>query len=104
MPLLSMDAERAASRLVRAADRRRPEVTLTPLAKVGVQVHAIAPNTTLRMLGWANALLPGPIGEQAPNRPGHAAGASPAWFRWLTGLDRAAAARWHQFDDPTRAG
>ena len=43
LPLVSMDAERAARRLVRATLWRRPEVVLTPLAKLGVRAHALAP-------------------------------------------------------------
>jgi hypothetical protein len=53
-----MDAERAARRLVHATLRRRPEIILTPLAKLGSRAHAIAPCTSLRLVSLVNRLLP----------------------------------------------
>jgi short-subunit dehydrogenase len=99
LPVVSMDAERAARRLVRAAMHRRPEVILTPLAKVGARVHALAPSTTLRMLSVMNRLLPPPTGSTGP-QPGHTTGPQPAWFARMTTADRRAAERWHERDDP----
>ena len=58
LPLLSMDAERAASRIVRGVLSGRPLVTLTPLAKVGVRVRGLMPATTTRVLGLVNRALP----------------------------------------------
>ena len=58
LPLVSMDAERAARRLVKATLRRRPEIILTPLAKLGTRAHAIAPCTSLRLVSLVNRLLP----------------------------------------------
>lgn len=99
LPVVSMDAERAARRLVRAALHRRPEVILTPLAKIGARVHALAPSTTLRALTVVNRLLPDPTGSTGP-RPGHATGPQPGWFARVTAADRRAAERWHERDDP----
>ncbi|NYI07356.1 SDR family NAD(P)-dependent oxidoreductase [Allostreptomyces psammosilenae] len=62
MPLLSMDAGRAAARIVRAAMRGRPEIVLTPAAKLGVRAHGIAPATTTLALGLVNRVLPAPEG------------------------------------------
>jgi NAD(P)-dependent dehydrogenase (short-subunit alcohol dehydrogenase family) len=59
MPLLSMDADRAARRIVRAVLAGRPMVVLTPLAWVGIRVRGLAPATTTRVLGWTGRLLPG---------------------------------------------
>lgn len=65
LPLLSMDAERAARAVVRAAGRRRPEVVLTPAAKAAVRLHGLAPATTTRLMTLAARLLPsaGPAPE-----------------------------------------
>ncbi|MCQ4042660.1 SDR family NAD(P)-dependent oxidoreductase [Streptantibioticus rubrisoli] len=58
MPVLSMNAERAARAIVRAAERGRPEVILTPAAKAAVRLHGVAPATTVRMLSLVDRLLP----------------------------------------------
>jgi NAD(P)-dependent dehydrogenase (short-subunit alcohol dehydrogenase family) len=100
LPLVSMDAERAAARLVGAALRGRPEVALTPLAAIGMRVHGLAPSTTLRLLGLVNRLLPTDETSR-PLRPGHAVERPSRWFDALTGLTRRAARRHHQHDDPT---
>jgi len=98
IPLLSMDAERAAAKLVRATLRGSPEVVLTPAAKIGVRLHGLAPATTLRLLAAANRLLP--ADETArPVQPGHAIARPGRWFDTLTGLTRRAAQRYHQHDD-----
>ncbi|HZG90475.1 MAG TPA: SDR family NAD(P)-dependent oxidoreductase [Pseudonocardia sp.] len=102
LPVLSMDAERAARRLVSAVLRGRPEVTLTLPAKLGVRVHALAPATTLRVLTLVNRLLPDPVGSGAP-QPGHTTSRPAAWFRRLTALDRDAARRFHEHEDPAPA-
>ncbi|MCE0767911.1 SDR family oxidoreductase [Pseudonocardia kujensis] len=99
LPLVSMDAERAARRLVRATLRGTPEIILTPLANIGSRVHALAPSTTLRLLTAVERLLPGPTGAAGPPRPAHTA-PLPRWLRRLTGLDAAAAERWHEHTDP----
>jgi short-subunit dehydrogenase len=68
MPVLSMNAERAARAIVRAAERGRPEVILTPVAKAAVRLHGVAPATTVRLLSLVDRLLPsagngtGPVG------------------------------------------
>jgi short-subunit dehydrogenase len=98
LPLLSMDAERAARKLIDATLRGRPEIILTPAAKLGVRVHGLAPATTLRVLAGVNQLLPSTV-DPGP-RPGHTT-SSPRWFDMLTGLTRSAAQRWHQHDDKT---
>ncbi len=58
LPLLSMDADRAARRIVDGVLARRPVVTLTPLAFVAGRFRGLAPATTIRMLGVVNRLLP----------------------------------------------
>ena len=97
LPVLSMDAERAARAIVRAGLRGQPEIVLTPAAKLGVRVHALLPGTTLRALSLVDRLLP--HGEDAPPRPGWLVASCADWLRRLTGLTRAAAQRWHETDD-----
>lgn len=58
LPLLSLDADRAARRIVDGVLARRPVVTLTPLAFVAGRFRGLAPATTIRLLGVVNRLLP----------------------------------------------
>ncbi|MGO4598918.1 SDR family NAD(P)-dependent oxidoreductase [Terrabacter sp. 2RAF25] len=60
LPLLSVDAGRAARRIVDAVLAGKPMVVLTPLAWLGIRVRGLAPGTTTRMMGLAGRLLPGP--------------------------------------------
>ncbi|MFJ7280319.1 SDR family NAD(P)-dependent oxidoreductase [Kitasatospora sp. NPDC098663] len=95
LPLLSMDAERAARAIVRAAERRRPELVLTPAAVIGSRVQALAPATATRLLTLAARLLPGP----GPDRdvPGADAARTASLPSWTTALaDRAG----HRFGEP----
>lgn len=62
LPLLSMDAERAAARIVGGILRGRRVVILTPLAKVGARVAGVAPATTTAVMGVVARLLPGAPG------------------------------------------
>jgi short-subunit dehydrogenase len=98
LPVVSMDAERAARRLVRATMARRPEIILTPLAKVGVRAHALAPSTSLRVVSLVNRLLPTGTGT-GPAQPGHRLPAAARTLGWLTQRDDAAAARNHELND-----
>lgn len=98
LPLVSMDAARAAKQLVRAALRGKPEVAPTPLAKIGMRVHGLAPATTMRLVSVVNRLLPADDTPR-PMRPGHAVEKPSRWFDALTGLTRRAAQRYHQHTD-----
>jgi short-subunit dehydrogenase len=100
LPVLSMNAERAASRLVRATLRGTPEVILTPAAWLGARLHGLAPATTLRLLTIANQLLPADR-TSTPTRPGHAVAGTGSVLRTLTTLTRKAAERTHELTDPT---
>ncbi len=102
LPLLSMDAERAASRIVSAIMRGKVEIVLTPAAKLAALAHGVAPGLTTRLAAVADRLLP--HGEHGGSRPGHTVeGEQPAWFAAATRLTRAAADRFHQHDDTARA-
>ncbi|WP_153394269.1 SDR family NAD(P)-dependent oxidoreductase [Ornithinicoccus halotolerans] len=74
LPLLAMNAERAARRIVDGVLRGRPMVVLTPMAKVAMRVHGLAPATTVRALGLAARLLPSaPDSATHPAARGHEA-------------------------------
>ena len=100
LPLLSTNAERAAATLITATMRGRPEVAPTPLAKIAMRVHGLAPSTTMRLIALVDRVLPA---EESPRplRPGHAVEKPARWFDALTALTRRAARRYHQHDDVT---
>jgi NAD(P)-dependent dehydrogenase (short-subunit alcohol dehydrogenase family) len=65
LPLVSMDAERAAAKIVRAIMAGRSIVLLTPLAKIGARIAGVAPATTAAVMGLTARLLPdAPRGHQ----------------------------------------
>ena len=101
LPLVSMDAERAARRLVKATLRRRPEIILTPLAKLGTRAHAIAPCTSLRLVSLVNRLLPN---DDDGDRTvaGHRLRDQLRPLACLARRDDEAAVRNHELDDLTR--
>jgi len=72
-PLLSMDADRAARRIVDAVIQRRTRLVLTAPAKAAQLAHGVAPGLTTRLTGLAARLLPSAPG-QGPLRQGHEAG------------------------------
>jgi NAD(P)-dependent dehydrogenase (short-subunit alcohol dehydrogenase family) len=59
LPLLSMDVERAARRILNAVRRGNSHVVLSLPAKVADKVHGLFPGLTSDALGLANRLLPG---------------------------------------------
>lgn len=103
LPLLSMDAERAARQIVEAVRRRLPEIILTPAGQVVSRLAGLAPGPTSRILHLTQRLaLPAP--GTSPGRkgddgtPGHEL--NPALprqaFDRLTALGRAAASRFNE--------
>ncbi|KRV49964.1 short-chain dehydrogenase [Wenjunlia vitaminophila] len=75
LPLLSMNAERAAGRIVTAVARRRPRVVLTPLARTGARLHGVAPVLTTRMNRLFARMLP--RADEGPSRPLEGSRAAP---------------------------
>lgn len=76
LPLLAMDADRAAVKMVEAVLAGKPVVILSPLAKIGARVHGLAPATTVRVMGLAQRFLPrAPASGPTGNIPGHEADA-----------------------------
>jgi NAD(P)-dependent dehydrogenase (short-subunit alcohol dehydrogenase family) len=57
-PLVSMDARRAADRIVTAVQRRRTRLVLTPAAKAADITHGVAPALTTRLTALAARTLP----------------------------------------------
>ncbi|MYW02472.1 SDR family NAD(P)-dependent oxidoreductase [Streptomyces sp. SID3343] len=98
LPLLSMDAERAARAIVRAGLRGRPEIVLTTAAKLAVRAHGIAPATTARALALADHLLPTPGAhadtEESSGATEHAKGTP--WTDRVAALGERAAHRWNE--------
>jgi short-subunit dehydrogenase len=90
LPLLSMDAERAARQVVAACRRGEAEVVLSLPAQLAVTFQGVFPGLTADLLGVVNRLLPGPGGIGAARAKGSES-TSPLSPSWLTALgDRAA--------------
>lgn len=60
LPLASIDPERAAERIVEAAERGRRALVLTPLAHLVSRTAALSPTLTALVLDGVNRLLPAP--------------------------------------------
>ncbi|MER7682745.1 SDR family oxidoreductase [Streptomyces sp. NPDC096934] len=104
-PVVSMDAERAAERIVKALERRRTRLVLTPAARAADLAHGVAPAAIARISGLAGHLLPqapAPVGAAtAPMEQGHNIDRSAlTWAekvrRWGSGLNDRAASRYNQ--------
>jgi short-subunit dehydrogenase len=103
LPLLSMDAERAARQIVAAVRARRAEVVLTPLGQVVARGAAVSPGLTARLLHLTHLLLPGPGGQPRGTTQGRALrpAMNRAAFERLTTLGRRAARRFHEAASPS---
>lgn len=64
-PLLSIDAERAARRIVRAIARGERYLTFTPAAHVGIWLHDVAPQLFELVAAAVARLLPAAVGPSA---------------------------------------
>lgn len=93
MPLVSMNADRAARRIVGGVLAGRPMVMLTPLTQVGVRVRGLMPATTTRVMGLVNRALPD--GERSETVDGVEAGRrlDSRVVGWLTTLGTRASRR-----------
>jgi len=63
-PLLSMNANRAARKILAACRRGQPSLTLTFAARAAILGNALFPNLTGYAMKFANRLLPGAGGEE----------------------------------------
>ncbi|MEX0648184.1 MAG: SDR family oxidoreductase [Balneolaceae bacterium] len=62
LPLLSMNADRAARQIINAMKKGSKTITLSVPAKLAIAVHGIAPGLTITLFGLVNLLLPDPAG------------------------------------------
>jgi NAD(P)-dependent dehydrogenase (short-subunit alcohol dehydrogenase family) len=92
LPLLSMDAERAARRIVRGAEQGRARILVPLMVHVPVIAHAVVPGLAHGVLSLMDRLLPRAGGVGAASREGRDSGTrwSPSW---LTVLNERAARR-----------
>lgn len=61
-PLVSLSAERAASKILEACRYGQADITLSTSAKLAARLNILAPNLTADLLSLANRLLPAPGG------------------------------------------
>lgn len=104
LPLIPMDAERAARQIIEAVRQRRSEVILTPAGQLISRVAAIAPGLTSEILHLTQRLaLPSPAprstAQPTPGHDLHPAIPQPAFTR-LTALGRSAARRFNERPSP----
>ena len=88
-PLISMDADRAARKILVACRRGQPSLTLTVAARGAIVANALFPNLTGYAMKIVNRVLPGAAGEKGSRS--RAGSELPRKIpRWMTGLaDRA---------------
>jgi hypothetical protein len=103
LPLISMDAERAARQIIAAVRRRQPEIILTPAGQIVSRVAGLAPGLTSEILHLVQRLmLPAPAGASPAAEGDGPRGQDldPAFsrkvFDRLTVLGRAAASRFNE--------
>jgi len=63
-PLISMNANRAARKILAACRRGQPSLTLTFAARGAILANALFPNLTGYMMKFVNRILPGAGGEE----------------------------------------
>ncbi|HZR99970.1 MAG TPA: SDR family oxidoreductase [Chloroflexota bacterium] len=105
LPLVSMDAERAARQIVAATRRGDAERVLGLPATLLARFHGLFPGATADILGLVNRALPradGAGGERARGMALHAEVRSPLFDR-LIGWNLAAARRYHEYPGPVEA-
>ncbi|GAB3212676.1 SDR family NAD(P)-dependent oxidoreductase [Marinactinospora thermotolerans] len=96
LPVVSMDAERAARRMVQAMRIGRHHLVLTPMARAAVLLHGAWPGFTQWSLRTMNRVLPTSTDEEA--RSGLEAGEhAGSVVRGLTALNEEAGRRFNQF-------
>ncbi|HLH23950.1 MAG TPA: SDR family oxidoreductase [Chloroflexota bacterium] len=106
LPVISMDAERAARQIVAATRRGEAERILSLPANLLARFHGLFPGTTADILGVINRVLPQADGAGQDRERGmalHAVTRSPLLDR-LIGWNLAAAQRFHEYPGPITAG
>lgn len=101
LPLISMDAERAAVQIVRSTKNCETERILTLPANLLARFHGLLPGMTVDILTLVNRFLPSAEGASAePRKAGEVQGEmNSSVLNKVTGLGRSAARRFNQFTD-----
>jgi len=102
LPFISMDAERAASQVVRATKRGESERILTVPASLAARFHGLFPGLTADLLGLVARVLPSGNGDGTGMTRGmeiQERSRSPV-LEALTRWGRSAAHRFHQYPEP----
>jgi short-subunit dehydrogenase len=94
LPLLSIDAERAAKKIVNAVRRGATDLTITPQAKMAAMFHGAFPGVTADMMALVNRGLPAEGGRKEPVFGHQSETALTRSF--VTKLGRDAAERFHE--------
>lgn len=97
LPGLSMNAERAARKIVEACRRGDAEVLVGVPAKLAAVARTLAPNLTAALMARINRLLPQ---DSTPERFSGSESETPLTRSWLTELSRRAAARNNETEVP----
>jgi short-subunit dehydrogenase len=92
MPLISMNADRAAKQIISACRYGRARITLSLFAKLAVVANAVAPELTADLNSLAASLLPGRGGIGRSSATGHESESSWSPSK-LTALNERAAVR-----------
>lgn len=99
LPGLSVNADRAARQIVRAAEDGRAELIIGLPAKVAIKAHALFPALSSLALRAANQLLPDSRGTDCVAKKG-AQSTTALTESWLTALDQRAANKNNQIPNP----
>src|SRR4029450_2795677 len=94
-PLISMNADRAARKILAACRRGQPSLTLTFAARGAILGNALFPSLTSYVMRLVNRFLPKPSGEEG-NQSRAGSQLHPLTPKWLTHLADAATARNNQ--------
>jgi NAD(P)-dependent dehydrogenase (short-subunit alcohol dehydrogenase family) len=103
LPGLSMDATRAASRILAACRAGRSEVVLTLPGRLAAALYGLMPDTVVGLATLANRVLPSPTGAEGDRpRLGRDSGSRAAFSR-ITRMSDEAAARNNELPRPLGA-
>lgn len=99
LPLLSVNADRAARQIVRACEFGKAELIISLPAMIAIKAHALFPSVTYFALRAANQLLPDAQGADGAKKGAQSTTALTE--SWLTALDEQAAHKNNQVPNPT---
>src|SRR6266545_4698287 len=91
-PLISMNADRAARKILAACRRGQPSLTLTFAARGAILGNALFPNLTGYLMKFANQFLPG-VGDEEGDKSRAGSHVHRLTPKWLTYLADAATVR-----------